>query len=217
MLRFLSMLGVAALLAASIIRPANALVLFDNFGPRNAYDNTIGWTLGYQAPPYIQGEGFTPGVSATLNSIEVAINLVNGPNELTLKLMTDDSGKPGSVIEEWAVSGAMGLFGDAFPTFTVTSALNPLLSAGTQYWVVPFVSSDTHAAWNWNSIGDFGPHAFSSDGGATFNVGVYERGAFRVLGGAGGGGPEVPEPGTLALLVGAGAGGSLLLIRRRRK
>jgi hypothetical protein len=214
MRRFLPILAVAALMTVSLLRPARAQVLFDNFGPGNAYKSGTGWTLGVASPPFIQGEAFTPGLSAPLASIEAAINLVSGPNELTLKLMTDDGGKPGSVIEEWAVSGAMGLFGDSFPTVTVTSALNPLLSAGTQYWVVPFVSSDTWAAWNWNSVGDTGPHATSTDGGASYSVGDDTRGAFRVLGGEV---PEVPEPGTLALLIGAGSAGSLFLIRRRKR
>jgi hypothetical protein len=204
----------AALMTASLLRPAQAQVLFNNFGPDNAYNRGTGWTLGLASPPYIQGEAFTPGVSAPLTSIEAAINLVSGPNELTLKLMTDDAGKPGSVIEEWSLSGAMGAFGDSFPTVTVTSVLNPLLSAGTQYWVIAFVSSDTGAAWNWNSVGDIGPHALSFDGGVEWFVGDDVRGAFRVLGKEV---PEVPEPGTLALLVGAGVGGSLLLIRRRRR
>lgn len=39
---------------------------------------------------------------------------------------------------------------------------------------------------------------------------------FSAVGG-GGGGPEVPEPGTLALLMGAGTAGCLFLIRRRRR
>lgn len=217
MRRFLPILTMAAMLAVSIVRPASAQLLFNNFGPRNSYQNFIGWTEGFASPPSIQGMGFTPGVSAHLASIEVAINLVSGPNELILKLMSDDGGKPGSVIEEWTVSEQMGSFGDAYPTFTVASVLTPHLSAGTLYWVVPFVASETHAAWNWNSVDDVGSHAFSADGGTTWSVTDSTRGAFRVLGGQGGGGPEVPEPGTLAMLVGAGVGGSLILLRRRRR
>jgi hypothetical protein len=40
---------------------------------------------------------------------------------------------------------------------TFDSALHPLLQAGGNYWLLPFASGDTDAAWNLNNQGGFGP------------------------------------------------------------
>lgn len=169
-------------------------------------------TQGFFNPPIAQGMGFTPAVSAPLASIDVAMSLVSGPNAFVLRLLDDNAGVPGALLEEWTIVGQMGTFGTASPIITVTSANTPLLSAGLQYWVVPFASSTTHAVWNYNIKADFGLLAFSTDGGVTYtSVANQLRGAFRVLGGT----PMVPEPGPLLSLAAMSAGAGLFLRRRR--
>ena len=73
------------------------------------------------------------------------------------------------------------------------SVLHPILQAGTQYWLIADPgNAATVDAWNFNSIGDTGPHAVSA-GGGPFTDGTNTRGAFEILG------TPVPEPSTLAL------------------
>ncbi|MCS6776388.1 MAG: choice-of-anchor R domain-containing protein [Chloroherpetonaceae bacterium] len=209
--RFFVQTGVTALLVISVLRSASAQVLFDNFGPGNTFQINAGLTQGFFRPPVVQGMGFTPTVSAHLSCIDLAISLSRGPNVFVLRLLSDNAGMPGALLEEWTVVGQMGTFGTVSPIISVTSVNTPFLSAGSQYWVVPFATSATHAVWNYNITGDFGPLAASNDGGITYTILPNQRrGAFRVLGGT----PAVPEPGPFSLLLATCAGASLLVRRR---
>ncbi len=93
-------------------------------------------------------------------------------------------------------TGQMGALGNQNSPLVATSLLNPVLTAGTNYWIVASPAtpgSDTWAAWNINDQGAMGTELYSQDGGMTFKSrGSIQIGAFQIL--------SVPEPGTISLL-----------------
>ena len=190
---------------------ARADVVFSNFGPGNSYQTRSGHVVGGDFRIAV-AYPFTPtGNSFTLDRIEVAIALAEGPNELDLLLAADFAGRPGVpgvVIEAFHFSNAMGPFGQNNPPLAADSVLRPLLVEGTRYWIVASVGPPTFAAWNFNSTGDVGPYA-------RFQAGEWlpvngTRGAYRVSGTV-----VIPEPATLPLL-GVGCLGLLVYSWRRR-
>lgn len=201
---------------------AHAATIFSTFGLGDVYDASIGWTLSLDSPlqstDVTQGDRFVSPGQYALDRVELAAGLVTGPNELDLRLLDDNAGAPGNLIEAWHFSGALGSFGDANPPVGADSALHPVLFSGNPYWLIASAShSGTHAAWNFNSVGASGPHAIQFDNGS-FGVDALPSGAFRLFGSApsgGGQGPVLPEPSSWLLFgLGAFALGAAPFLRR---
>ncbi len=214
-MRMGTMFGAVAALAMTTA--ASADVVFNNFGPGDTYTTGQGWTISDGAPINTdndQGDAFTvTGGNFLLTSIEIALGYVTGTNRAFISLYNDDDGMPGAILETATVEN-MGPFGNQndpeVALFTGTTAL----LEGEQYWVIASSDNNSWLAWNLNSIGDTGPHAFRANGGP-WNISdgapfegppgaAGTRGAFRVNG--------VPGPGAIALLGLAGLCG-----RRRRR
>src|SRR5262249_55752285 len=90
----------------ALIGPAHAQVLFDNFGPGDTYQTNIGWTIssaGSIVGASAQGEQFIPSLTASLDSIDIAMGLVVGQNHFDLDLLDDAAGFPGGLIESFSV------------------------------------------------------------------------------------------------------------------
>lgn len=198
--------------------PARAVVIYDNFGLGDTYDQNAGATLSTGLPlgvDWDQGSAFaleSVGMDYYLDTIDVAVGLVTGSNELDLWLMTDSAGEPGSIIESFHFSDEMGSFGDLNPPLTANSLLNPLLEVGEQYWLIASVPGpNTWAAWNYNSTGDVGLRAYRSDLG-TWGVDEVTTNAFRVTGTS----VPVSEPASIFLL-GSGLIGLAVFSRKRSK
>jgi hypothetical protein len=128
-----------ALLLALVLlaAPSRATVIFDTFGPGDAYQPNAGIGLGIVAghTETIQGAAFTPAADARLGAIELAAATPFGVNELRLWLMTDVASAPGVIIEELLLTG----LSTAFPGGSVVraeSSLQPLLTAGNPYWLI---------------------------------------------------------------------------------
>ncbi len=202
------MFGTAIAAAMALTSVSTADVIFNNFGAGDTYQIGTGWTLSDGAPIGVdndQGDAFTvSGGNFFLDQIDVAIGLVTGTNRIFLDLYDDAGGQPGSVLESAVIDGQMGQFGQNNPPIVAVFSGTTLLADGVQYWVIASTDSNTWAAWNWNSIGDVGPHAFRQNMGA-WATGNNTRGAFRVIG-------TLPAPGALALFGLAGLGA-----RRRRR
>jgi PEP-CTERM motif len=194
--------------------------IYSNLGPGDSYAGTAGgWTLGDPPDYVVTASAFTAGVSLDLSKIEVAAGLVLGPNgaptgvnQLTISLDTDSAGSPGAVLESFTITGAMPILGtfSSGHLVTATSVLHPLLTAGTQYWVVLSVPDDgmSHAAWDLNSLGDTGPIVQENHGIEIFHA-TDASGAMRITGQA------VPEPSSIVLVGISAVAGLGRRLRRR--
>ncbi|MGC8669497.1 MAG: choice-of-anchor R domain-containing protein [Chthonomonadales bacterium] len=205
----------AAALAAG---PSRAqIVVFNNFGPGDAYNTGTGWTLG-TGSNYIVGEQFTPSASGTLDKIELALGLMDGLNSAKVYLVADSSGQPGAtVLENWTTT-SMGVFGHNNPLLVFNSAAHPSLTSGTPYWIYVDATTNsptTWAVWNWNSTGGTGPRASSTNGGVTWSVSPGDtQGAFRVTVQGPGGATPVPAAPVVSAI---GAGVYALCFFRKRR
>jgi len=197
-------------------------ILFTNFGPSFAYNVSEGNPVGDDGfgGDEWPGEAFQPSLTANLTTIEIALSAVPGfgaTDPITVALRADAASGPGGILESFTVpAGAGGPLGSNNPPIVLTSVLNPLLAAGTTYWLTAAAPGTSGYAWNFNSTGDHPSHAISFDNGATwtmFGPGFFTSGAFEVDGVT----LPVPEPISL-VLVGTGLMGARAarrLIRRK--
>ena len=163
--------------------PFGAVTLFDNFGPSNAYNCCAGWTEGGPSsfPGLVkQAMGFTPGTSASVGQIDLALGNAAGTNGATIQLEADNNG-PGRALGTWSVSGQPA-FGTCCTVTTITANPPILVYAHQRYWLSAFLGgtdADTWDVWNDNSVGQVGPVA--SDTGSGWSVETDSEGAFDVL------------------------------------
>jgi hypothetical protein len=194
------------LIASAFSPRAHATVIFSNFGPGLSYDTSGGNPIGNLSDGNTYGEAgvFTTGSAAdALDSIQIALSCAfSCLDPVVVTLSSDNSGQPGAILESFQLAAVMlGTLGDNNPPLLLTSALEPVLAANTQYWVT--VSSDLNdsIAWNWNLAGDTSPEALSVDGGVSwFAPSGLTPGAFEVNTVS----IASPEPSSLGLMLGAG-------------
>ncbi|MGO9137210.1 MAG: PEP-CTERM sorting domain-containing protein [Syntrophales bacterium] len=174
---------------------------YSNLGPGGTYNQSSGWTIGYPGVGFIQGDQFSPTATATLSDIEIALSYISGTGSSYVTLYNDNSGLPGSALESWTVtnSALLPVFGNsATALYTLTSVVNPLLNAGTEYWLIASADSAVWDAWNQTSPGVYSNHyctpGTDCGGGPIFSGGQWVMGAFEING------ARVPEPTTMLLL-----------------
>ncbi len=223
--RVVVLTAVVLLLAAG---QAGADILYSTLGPGDSYDVQTRLALG-DPGSWDQGYKFLFGGSQSysLDAIEVAIGQYFhegepvGANELDLWLMSDDGGRPGSIIEAFNFQGQMADFSQWHPLLVATSVSRPILDPGTPYWLVASTPHDgTIAAWHssepmafglayaWRSgTGDWEYYGSGTDW--YIHEGPVQMAAFRVTGSV------VPLPGAVVLgCLGIGMAGGW--IRKRR-
>ncbi len=106
-------------------------VLFNSFGPGDSYQPLLnGWSLG---GGWVQGIGFTPQVSGTVDKIEIAVFRITGGTQLDAFLRSDLGNYPGALIEQYSFTVPAG--SDDLK-LSVDSSSHPLLTAGVQYWLI---------------------------------------------------------------------------------
>jgi hypothetical protein len=124
--------------------------IYDSFGPNLSYNTTVAWGVsgasvsgGYRG----QAQFFTPSVSCYLSQLKLATYHVGG-SPLSDFFIAQDSGAdtPGNILESfYNVSTPTGVL-------TLTSRLDPPLTAGTQYWLCMEPSTATsNNAWYFNN------------------------------------------------------------------
>ncbi|MCK5506187.1 MAG: PEP-CTERM sorting domain-containing protein [Thermodesulfovibrionia bacterium] len=188
---------------------AGADTVFSNFGSGDAYNETSAWIIrgdNYTNNNFDEAFAFTPlTYDYTLDTIELAVGIAGGVNELDVWLMSDTGGQPGSIIESFNFNNQMANAYDGGSILLANSTLNPVLSAGTQYWLAADApQSDSNIRWFTNSTSDFGPIA-SRLNLDPWNTSTGIRSAFRISG------TVVPEPVSTILFV---TGGATLGFRR---
>jgi hypothetical protein len=211
-----SVASVAALVLLTSVAPAGAQVVYNNFDVGDSYDANAGWfASGPGGVNQRIAQQFSPTGTGLLTSIEVAMDLVSltAPNHFDLFLYDDVGGAPGSLLESWSVDGQMGPWPGVHAPVFVASGLNPLINMGSLYWLVADSTGSTDAAWMQNTVGDVGPIRWGPSGGPLTNGPLdLTLGTMRVTVRP----SAVPEPSSMALLFGGGAG-CIFMIRRRRK
>jgi hypothetical protein len=135
--------GPAALLIfvlSSVAFPASSqenllspVVVFDSFGPGNTYLSSVVWGVsgastsgGYRG----QAEWFLPGISGNLSSVVLATFRSSGSGRSNFYLAQDNGGIPGTILESY-----LNVQNNPNGLLTLTSAGQPLLQAGTKYWL----------------------------------------------------------------------------------
>ena len=159
----------------------------------------------------ISAHAFTPSETVTFSSAQLAMLLVAEPNQFQVLLMTSSGGLPGNIIETITLTDAVPMFP---PQIVVAnSALHPVLTAGTQYWLAAFAPEpSTFGIWNL-SFNDFStPQArgFVSPTGPWIETNILIKPAFQING------EPVPEPSTM-LLLGTGLAALGTAVRKRRQ
>ena len=193
-----------AIVSLGLAAPVHAATIFSTLGAGDSYECCSGWAVFGPAAPIDTDRGvpFVPLGAYTLDSVEAAFTWLGGTNAGDIWLMSDSGGLPGVILESFHFDNLPTFSTSSTALVTGASTLHPLLSAGTQYWLVASANDDSFLSLNFNNTNDTGlasrddalPWGFDPDATA---------GAIRVSGTP----AAVPEPATIVLF----ATGTLVL------
>lgn len=209
-------------LLCTVSGAAQSAAIFSNFGVGYSYQTGTGLFVGDGnldgSANYAQASTFVASTSAQVGSIVIALGDFGFGQgaPITVSLLVSGINMPGSTVLDSFIIGAntLGTFGNNNSPLTLTSALHPLLTVGTQYWLSVSTSLANLVVWNFSNTDFLNYNAVSQslDGGTTWDIPFGStRGVFQVNAFAN----AVPEPATLALLAGGILGFAGL--RRRRQ
>jgi hypothetical protein len=141
-------------------------VLFDSFTGSGTYVGGRGVSEpasmcgGYQAVAV----SFTPLMTDDLASLDLALVSGGVDGSITVDLVNDFSGAPGTTVLESFTDDVTNIT-PAIVTFN--SIVHPSLSIGTTYWVEVFPNDpDTSVGWEFDSTNFAGPEVMSAIGGS---------------------------------------------------
>ena len=156
-------IAIGILIAGSALS-ANGGTIFSNLGPDDSFRTTSGWVVGNRVTPFGSvtlevAAAFTPVSDAIFTGADFAAELLQQFGVLTVALLvTGASGTPDAALETFTVPGPV------LPSLvSVASSLNPVLNAGTEYWL-DISSASTAAWWLDNDQGVLGPVAENQNG-----------------------------------------------------
>ena len=204
--------GAVAILGLAV--GAQAAVVFNNFGPADAFSDS-GRLLQGESVGTIgnvdQASSFTVGPdSYFLTSVTLGVFVDTPPNTgtgpLDILVAADAGGSPGATFRTLPLN--VNTTGKQTVTAPDDGTLT--LNANTTYWIIADAKGSFDGSWNFNSIGDTGSTAGRSDNGPWNLRPNDDRLVMRVEG------TIVPEPGSIGL-VGIGILGSIAIARNRRR
>ena len=165
-----------------------AEVICSNLNPDGRYASGAGSNVrGCCIIPDIKLEwavGFVAADDTRLETVELALQNQGGASDaVEIQLLASDAGSPGNLIESFGVVSDLPDFGTSNSILIlVTSSLQPLLEAGTEYFVAVLPADpETETAWNNNRIGANGGVFLSADDGPWSSHGGTQP-ALRVSG-----------------------------------
>jgi hypothetical protein len=189
-------------------------VIIDTFGPGDSFQPPPGEVIGggilRDDPPPNQGVTqafkFMPVVPTFLDNVQLALRYVlvagraTGPANLDVSIALDNAGAPGAALETVHLVNVLGGVAFAPEVVLVNSELNPLLQAGTSYWLVVAPPDLLNTAFDWlisprTDLLVPAAERLGMSSWTTFNS--TQPLAFRVTGTT-----EIPEPGSAVLLLG---------------
>lgn len=196
-------------------------VVFNNFGPNDGFDlsggHSAGWNVFSPSSPLNGGIGSAArfqvdSLSYSLTSVSLAMNRLQGTNNLAISIVADNGGLPTGAVLETIVSHPTGITTSP-QILTYPSSLDPVLIGGNSYWLVVqptdlnLTDGNNNGAFNWwlgwnSPVGTAGFREFNFTTEDWYDWQVFPETlvpAFRIEGVA------IPEPGTLTFaLLGLG-------------
>jgi hypothetical protein len=158
-------------------------VIYTNFGTGDAYSSGAGIIVTNDNQAWSSvAIAFTPSASYDLTSIElVATDIIPDYQGATFGIFADNgSGQPVGAPLESFTQVPLGQFGTAVPVLTLTSLLQPLLLANTQYWIGMNAPADDFIVWNQNITSSLG---FSqTDGSGNWSTSNADQGVVEIDG-----------------------------------
>jgi hypothetical protein len=190
---FLAFGATSGLLAVNAGEAMAGLVLYNNFGPSNAFNTITFYSVQNNGPIASVGESFSfftqAGQSASLDTIEIAASLLHGNGSLVGVIQADVGNMPGIVLDRFQFN----VPSDTPTVVEANSTTHFILIPDTRYWLTfPVSAPDTDYGLYLNSTNARGTILQDTDGG----IHRYEDqiiDAFRLNG------VVVPEPNTLAM------------------
>ncbi len=153
--------GATALLlvASSAWALPPAVPVFDSLGASETFTSGAVPAAAGGIPEFAQAMRITPGAGGLLSEIRLPLSLESGQNEFILGLYTEVVDRPGNLLEEVVVSGAL----TATPA-VVSVAFDGLvrLLPGAPYWVVLRLQTGvpSRVSWHLNDQGLVGLRSF---------------------------------------------------------
>ncbi len=175
----------AFILALTLTVSSKALkadVIYTNFGTGDAYAAGAGLIVTNDNMAWSSvAVAFTPSANYELTGIElVATDLFPDGLGAAIGIFADNVGQPGGAPIESFASGPLGQFGAAVPVLTITSLLQPVLLANTQYWIGMQAPVGDLITWNQSVTSSLG---FSqTDGSGNWSTSNADQGVVEIDG-----------------------------------
>ncbi|MGE5540798.1 MAG: choice-of-anchor R domain-containing protein [Bacillota bacterium] len=95
-------------------------------------------------------QSFIPATSGSLNKVSLYLKKTGSPGDITLKIVSDNSGKPSNTV---LASGSLpaSSVGTAYSFIDGTLTTAPTLTTGTTYWIVAIASVNSSNYFVWGS------------------------------------------------------------------
>ena len=139
--------------------------------------------LGFQSWPAMQ---FVPSTDATVTELDVAVEWIEGTNEVDLDLYADSGGVPGTLLKTFTATGLQS-DGGCCGLAVGKDKDGIAIVAGTPYWVAVTTDkngTDTFGSWEFNSTDQLDPlpSAVNKGSGWVTNGGAVPAASFAVYG-----------------------------------